>query len=414
MTLRNILFQIHLWIGLGLGLFLILLGLSGSYLVYPDLFGGGAPPVPKATAAGQARPLEEIIDAARQAAPTARGNANVTLPRQAGDAIGVQFVAGRGGFGEGRRGGGRRGRGGEGQNTQGPRERGEAGLAPGGEGRRGEGGRGAGGRGPGGISPTIYVDPVSATVIETRMPGRGGLGGTIHQLHEAMLLGGFGRGFVAWLGVGMFFLGLSGLYMWWPKANHWRQAFFVRSTAKGARWWRELHTTFGVWFWIVFIVVTATSIPLGFPAVMTLISGAPNQGPPQAPVTPQIEAPEGATRMPLDQVVSKVRQATGSAVNSISVPAAPNRPITVTLAGGGPRPVAVNPYTAELLAPPAAAPASGINRRTIESLHGGEGLGPVWKFLVFLSGFLPLIFVSSGFLMWLKKRQARATGPTRT
>ena len=34
-------------------------------------------------------------------------------------------------------------------------------------------------------------------------------------------------------------------------------------------------------------------------------------------------------------------------------------------------------------------------------------LGPVWRFLVFLSGFLPAIFVFTGVVMWLKKRQNR-------
>jgi uncharacterized iron-regulated membrane protein len=34
-------------------------------------------------------------------------------------------------------------------------------------------------------------------------------------------------------------------------------------------------------------------------------------------------------------------------------------------------------------------------------------LGPIYKALVFASGFLPLLFVVTGFLMWLRKRQAR-------
>jgi uncharacterized iron-regulated membrane protein len=49
----------------------------------------------------------------------------------------------------------------------------------------------------------------------------------------------------------------------------------------------------------------------------------------------------------------------------------------------------------------------------IEQLHGGGLLGPVWKFLVFLSGFLPLIFVITGLMMWLKKRQARSQAEAR-
>lgn len=42
-----------------------------------------------------------------------------------------------------------------------------------------------------------------------------------------------------------------------------------------------------------------------------------------------------------------------------------------------------------------------------EPLHGGEALGPIWRFLVFLVGFLPLLFVITGVSMWFKKRAAR-------
>ena len=34
-------------------------------------------------------------------------------------------------------------------------------------------------------------------------------------------------------------------------------------------------------------------------------------------------------------------------------------------------------------------------------------LGPVWKFLVFLSGLAPALFVTTGIIMWWKKRQRR-------
>ncbi len=37
-------------------------------------------------------------------------------------------------------------------------------------------------------------------------------------------------------------------------------------------------------------------------------------------------------------------------------------------------------------------------------VHVGN-LGPVWKFLVFLSGLVPLLFVITGITMWLKKRR---------
>ena len=37
-------------------------------------------------------------------------------------------------------------------------------------------------------------------------------------------------------------------------------------------------------------------------------------------------------------------------------------------------------------------------------VHQGS-LGAVWKFLVFLSGLVPTLFVVTGVVMWVKKRQ---------
>jgi uncharacterized iron-regulated membrane protein len=41
------------------------------------------------------------------------------------------------------------------------------------------------------------------------------------------------------------------------------------------------------------------------------------------------------------------------------------------------------------------------------ALHAGQGLGWVWKILVFLSGLLPLLFTVSGVAMWRLKRQRK-------
>ena len=45
----------------------------------------------------------------------------------------------------------------------------------------------------------------------------------------------------------------------------------------------------------------------------------------------------------------------------------------------------------------------------MKALHFGFGLGVVWKVLVFLSGFLPLLFAITGLRMWqIRRAQKRA------
>lgn len=47
-------------------------------------------------------------------------------------------------------------------------------------------------------------------------------------------------------------------------------------------------------------------------------------------------------------------------------------------------------------------------------MHDGQGLGPIWEFLVFLAGLVPLLFVVTGTIMWLKKRKRRVPMNTLT
>jgi len=41
------------------------------------------------------------------------------------------------------------------------------------------------------------------------------------------------------------------------------------------------------------------------------------------------------------------------------------------------------------------------------TLHDGRAIGPVWAFLVFLSGLMPPLFAVTGTAMWWLKRRAR-------
>src|ERR1700742_1845363 len=71
-VLRRALFQVHMWIGLVLGILLAALGLSGSLLVYDDEFANFLAPRPHATAQGTMLPLDAIV-AAAGAAVSGRG-----------------------------------------------------------------------------------------------------------------------------------------------------------------------------------------------------------------------------------------------------------------------------------------------------------------------------------------------------
>ncbi len=74
--------------------------------------------------------------------------------------------------------------------------------------------------------------------------------------------------------------------------------------------------------------------------------------------------------------------------------------------------VYVDPYrvTAMAVRDPGSLPFADSFVAWQRPVHDGDPLlGPVWRFLVFLSGFLPLVFVVTGVTMWIKKRRAHLT-----
>lgn len=378
--IRRVLFQVHMWIGLVLGILFVALGLSGSVLVYHDELEAMLSPPPKAAAQGTPASYGDLIKAGRAAAPEAKGNVTLTLPEHAGDAAMVRI-------------------------TPPPRQPGA--------GREGAGrGQGAGAGGPP-RGATVFVDPVSKELLGQRTAAMSPIVQFAHDLHGQLFLGRDGRPYVGWLGVGMTILGLTGLYLWWPKSHLWKYAFIVRRTAKGLRFHRELHAAAGIWGFIVFIIVSVTGVAISFPDTTRASIGA---GAPafNARTGPEIEALVDADRIGADAAVAVAQKAMpGMDVRAVTVPSRPNQAISVTMAPKDADAtilsvVYVDPYRSTVAATRDPNTMAGTDTFLAwqRPLHEGGGLGPVWRFLVFLSGFLPLLFVVTGTIMWFKKRRA--------
>lgn len=376
LTLRKVLQQIHLWIGVVLCVPFVMLGITGSVLVFEhelnDLF--VTPPV-HATADGTSKTLGEIVAAARAAAPQGTTPTMVGLPDEAGEPASVRFQA-------------------QGRAQQGP---------------------------GGGVQ--VLVDPVSLEVLATRQPSGDSWLRQIFFLHANMMVRGdrSGREAIGWLGVGMAILGVSGLVLWWPRPGRLKQALVFTWRAKGARFHRDLHAAVGFWSLIVFMVVTISGIYLAFPqqlgaAVRSVLPARDLRagfiGPNAFRVTPV----QGAQAMSVDDAARLAVEAiAGTTVRFVALPARPEQPMRVGLARpghehGAPMPtVFIDPWERKVIE--ARDPRDYTLGETImawqHALHAGEGLGWTWKILVFLSGFLPPLFAVTGISMWLIKRRNR-------
>jgi uncharacterized iron-regulated membrane protein len=78
---------------------------------------------------------------------------------------------------------------------------------------------------PGEQTPVVeaVVDPAAMLVTEVREPS-GAFDRWVHRLHETLLLGPGGRSAIGWISVGLLFLGVSGIPLWWPAPGRWRAA----------------------------------------------------------------------------------------------------------------------------------------------------------------------------------------------
>ena len=354
-TVRRTLFTVHMWVGLVLGLFLAALGLSGSVLVYDDAFANLLDRPPQALTAGMPLPLSMIQSIARDAADqqgVQGGQMQIILPEKPLQPITVRL----GGISV-------------------------MGNMPGMPVRRGL---------------QLFIDPVSGEVLASRGTAAPGLLTFAHQLHGNFLMGREGRTLVVgWLGVAMCILGLSGLVLWWPKKGQWKYAFKVRSTASGLRFHRELHAATGIWIFVVFLAVSFSGVVIAWPQTFGMPNGRGS--------IPAVEPGHGRRLGATEAVIAAQRAVPGLEARSVTIPAAPDQPISVSyLSHDAIAATAyVDPYRGTVLS---VRDPSDSFMAWMRPVHQGS-LGVVWKFLVFLSGLVPTLFVVTGVVMWVGKRQ---------
>jgi len=366
-TIRHTLFTVHMWVGLILGILLAALGLSGSLLVYDEAVADFLAPPPRAVTAGTPLPLSMLAGIARDAAASQGvegGQLQFILPERKTDALIVRF----------------------------------GGLSPMGNVPRAGGER----RAEGSERPArprqlqVYLDPVSGEVLGSRAFAQPPLLTFAHQLHGNFLMSReTGRPMVGWLGVAMCLLGISGLVLWWPKRGQWKYAFKVRRTATGLRFHRELHAATGIWIFLVFMAVSFSGVVISWPQTM-----GPGAGPGGMAM---VEAMDGKRLGPTEAVIAAATAVPAIKPRSITIPARPDQPISVNYRSHDAvnAAVLIDPYSGKVLM------VRDMSERFLawmRPVHDGT-LGFVWRFLVFLSGLVPALFIVTGLIMWWKKRQ---------
>ncbi|HUS08460.1 MAG TPA: PepSY-associated TM helix domain-containing protein [Bryobacteraceae bacterium] len=347
---RAVVFQLHLWGGLILGIYALLIGVTGSILVFHEELAERIAPVPHVPEGSATASLAEIQARIHGRFPDWHVF-SVEPPQEPGRPWSSYLLR----SGKGR---------------------------------------------------MVFADP------QGKVLGERNLSGTwlqlVEQFHSNLFIRG-GRLYNGIAGLLVAVLAITGLILWWPARGEWDSAFQVvrRANWKGINY--DLHRVGGALTFAFVVLFCITGANFTWPAVYRQLIAAvlPVSKRPGPAIPIQVE--KGAVRRPLDDLVRSAQERVpGGIMVRALIPQSATQTVRVVFRHGEPREnrktsqVAVNPYTAEIIS------AEMYSERRagdhvlsmLSPLHTGHfGAYPV-KILWAVAGLaMPALFVT-GFIMW--------------
>ena len=256
--LRRAVFQVHLWLGLVLALYAIVIGVSGSALVFKDEIGQALhPELFRVAPQPQPLPLAPTIRAVEQGRPGWRvASLKDFVPAQPLTLL----------------------------------------LRP-----------------AGGTLPLNYrivtVQPYTGQVLADRLRFAGVLG-FLGNLHFYLCAGRTGLLVSGWMSLGLVLLCVTGLVVWWPGVSRWAAALLLRRRASWQRYTWDLHAVAGFWFALPLLLLSFTGCYFAFPAPVAALLDAVTLSHPPAERAPAASPKHAAAGAPLtvDEAFARARQ----------------------------------------------------------------------------------------------------------
>lgn len=120
----------------------------------------------------------------------------------------------------------------------------------------------------------VWFSPDGLRIVRVA-PWGGYLMSWIYELHMQLLAGDVGMQVVGWSGIALLVLLVTGVIAWWPRGN-WAKALAFKPHAAPIRRLHDLHKLTGVSSALLLLIVTATGVILALPGVKAaLLAPAP-------------------------------------------------------------------------------------------------------------------------------------------
>jgi uncharacterized iron-regulated membrane protein len=264
----------------------------------------------------------------------------------------------------------------------------------------------------------VFVDQYSGQVLGTINRGMDFLG-FVHQLHLRLGLldkgQEFGETTVRWSALAALFLLISGAYLWWPSKR-----FGIGGSVRTAKFWFDLHNSFGIVSLVFVLLLVATGLVISFEAQSTpfLYRISHSQPPPR----PRLQVAPVPGQIPItpDQALATARATVPEATPLLIIVPHGNQAYQIFLhypedrTPGGRTRITIDPYRGSILSvidsrrAPAGYRLVNLNR----ALHTGDVLGIPSKVVVSLASLIMPLQLLTGLVMWAKRRRTESKANT--
>lgn len=375
---RKLWLSLHLWLGLGFGLFLAIIGLTGSVLVFWHELDEAINPVLYGADLGNGaihKPLDDIIATAKKSAPKGWGSFGLDAPQESGNYVFGFYYP-------------------------------EASPSP----EQAE-------------SLNIAVNPYTNKVVNQRVfyhswnPLRHCLVGFFFKLHYALFMGDTGVTIVGILSVLFLVSTLTGLILWWPLTGNWKRVLTIKRRASNERFNHDLHQSAGFYSLIVLLALLISGMYFNLPDQFRWLVERFSTLTPNAEAHDAIQA--NSLENPIETALTKAQAiypnskphyySFGSGEKATltacfrDIPSLRSKVLDMGC-------VIIDPNNGSILQikDPSQGSAGDVFMQWQWPLHSGQAFGWTGRILVFLSGLAcPMLFVT-GVIRWLQKRKAKS------
>jgi uncharacterized iron-regulated membrane protein len=263
----------------------------------------------------------------------------------------------------------------------------------------------------------VTIDPYTGAVLARDREWGGFLMSFIYELHESLLMERTGETIVGFIALFLLASIATGMYLWWPRPGRVRQAVTFAAARSPIRRYHEWHKVSGFYSASVLFVLAFTGVYLEFPKyVITLVAlfspvqETPKENAPGSHPIPGTRALSAEEALHIAQDVFPEGE-----LRFLKVPHGDTGVYRIVMRqpgevgeSGGQSQVWLDQYSGAVLKVRdwRAFTAGETFVAWLFPLHNGEAFGLAGRWIVFMSGFIPLILYVTALRVWWLKHAA--------